>query len=966
MMGVQDDLDGGQSCCRTFWSAGKGDGTFNAGFELISFTSTYNQNPPGIFPVLPSDASAGVGFPLSFGNNHVGIVNGTGMLFLPGGTGAGIYLPTYFSGGGVLQFAGTPGFAVSSITAQPPLSVTNPVLSGQYCCSAQVELNTTQQGPFSGSISLDSDIVPNPFNVPVITYVGGPVFSISPTSLNFGYVKDGTTSSLSITVTNTSGSPAAIAQIAISGDSAFTDTSTCTGEIATNCTISVVFAPTKIAASTGAIVITDQNGKSTTVSLQGNGYQSGPTIQILPTNIAFGNQQIGTTSAAMTATVTNTGDAPASVQSITTAAPFSIQSTQNCMAIAPGGLCDVYVTFAPTTPGSQTGAVTVVDDAPTSPQSLPLTGTGTGPSFAASPTSVSFGDQVVGNPVTPQTVTFTNTSTAGSTATVSLTGGNEYSQTNTCSGTIAKGASCSVSVTFVPVNSGSQQATITVTDQNGVPTKVGITGTAHFVSSFSATPASLNFGYQKINVTSSPLSVRLQNTSLHAATASIGALGSFAVSNSCTGSIAVGATCMLTVTNTPVSVGNESGSITITDEYSQVTTISLSGSGYLTGAITTITPAAPSFGNQQINTASPAQSVNLQNTGDIPLQIQSVTASSGFQETTKCGTVQIGASCVIQVLFSPASTGAQSGTMTIISNAAGSPQAIPLRGVGTAIPVPQLTITPAMLDFGSSFLGATSLPQVVTLQNTGTAPVTIQSVDTTGPFGSLNACGSSIAPGFSCAIGVFFQPTTTGAQTGTLTITDNISGSPQTVHLSGTGSTVTVEPSSGSSTSATINTGGTATYKLTVQAQDGYIGSLAVTCANAPSGMQCTPNPDSLALTANASTATVVITVAPASGAKSATISFRWIMGGIVSFALLLGIFPARLRRMGCGLVRYMAFLAACFLLWTMAACGGGQGNPSPGMPIETNYTLQAVFTTSTGESVNQPLKLTVIQQSAK
>src|SRR5277367_1504510 len=165
-------------------------------------------------------------------------------------------------------------------------------------------------------------------------------------------------------------------------------------------------------------------------------------------------------------------------------------------------------------------------------------------------------------------------------------------------------------------------------------------------------------------------------------------------------------------------------------------------------------------------------------------------------------------------------------------------------------------------------------------------------------------------------------------------------------------------------TSATINYGGTATYKLTVQSQDGYIGSLAVTCANAPSGMRCTPNPDSLAFAANASTATVVFTVAPAGAAKSATSSFQWIMGSVVSVALLLGIFPARLRRQRCELIGYLAFLAACFLLWTMAACGGG--NSSSGMTTEANYTLQAVFTTPTGESVNQPLKLTVIQQSAQ
>ena len=663
VMPVANDLEGGGTCCRILLSTGKGDGTFNDGYDL----SSYSESGP---PNVPFNAYSGSAFALNFGNSHIGFVNGNGLLFLPEPSAPGspyippgIYIPQYYlafsaPSSQIFQFAGTSDLAVSAITAQPPLSVSDPNLSDPYFLNAQITLSSSPQNSISGLVSITSNNALNPINVPVFGNLAGPLFSISPSSLNFGYVKDGTTSSLSITLANTSGSPAAITQIAMSGDSAFTNTSNCTGEIATSCTISVVFAPTKVAASTGSIVITDQNGRSASVSLQGNGYQNGPGIEISPTNIAFGNQQVGTTSAAIAATVTNTGDAPANVQSITTAAPFAIQKTQNCMPIQPAGVCGVYVTFAPTIPGPQTGTVTIVDSAPSSPQ------------------------------------------------------------------------------------------------------------------------------------------------------------------------------------------------------------------------------------------------------------------------------------------------------------------AIPLSGVGTAIPVPQLTITPTTLDFGSNFLGATSLPQNVTLQNTGTAPVTIQSVETTGPFSSLNACGNSIAPGFSCIIGVFFQTSTTGAQTGALTITDNVSGGPQTVQLSGIGSTVTVAPSSGSSTSATINYGGTATYKLTVQSQDGYIGSLAVTCTNAPFGMQCTPNPDSLAFTANASTATVVFTVAPAGAAKSATSSFQWIMGSVVSVALLLGIFPARLRRQRCELIGYLAFLAACFLLWTMAACGGG--NSSSGMTTEANYTLQAVFTTPTGESVNQPLKLTVIQQSAQ
>jgi len=77
----------------------------------------------------------------------------------------------------------------------------------------------------------------------------------------------------------------------------------------------------------------------------------------------------------------------------------------------------------------------------------------------------------------------------------------------------------------------------------------------------------------------------------------------------------------------------------------------------------------------------------------------------------------------------------------------------------------------------------------VTLTNSGTAALTIGGISTTGDFRQTNSCGSSLSTGASCAIAITFVPTATGTRSGSLTITDNAAGSPQTVSLNGTGET---------------------------------------------------------------------------------------------------------------------------------------------------------------------------------
>ena len=75
----------------------------------------------------------------------------------------------------------------------------------------------------------------------------------------------------------------------------------------------------------------------------------------------------------------------------------------------------------------------------------------------------------------------------------------------------------------------------------------------------------------------------------------------------------------------------------------------------------------------------------------------------------------------------------------------------------------------------------------VTLSNTGTAPLSISGISTTGSFQQTNNCGTQLAAGANCSISVTFSPTAAGTQTGTLAVADNAAQSPQSVALSGVG-----------------------------------------------------------------------------------------------------------------------------------------------------------------------------------
>jgi hypothetical protein len=213
------------------------------------------------------------------------------------------------------------------------------------------------------------------------------------------------------------------------------------------------------------------------------------------------------------------------------------------------------------------------------------------------------------------------------------------------------------------------------------------------------------------------------------------------------------------------------------------------------GAIAQLSPTSVNFGNQTVGIASSPQSVTLTNNGNISLTITSITSSvsNGTKvQTTTCGTsLIVGASCTVTLTWTPGVSGSMTGSISLADNATGSPQTVSLSGTGVT---PTVSLSPASLTFSNQVVFTTSAAETVTLSNTGLGSLTITKVSVTGAFTQTNTCGTTVATGASCTFSVKFAPTKSGTLTGSISISDNASGSPQKITVTGTGTDIQFTP----------------------------------------------------------------------------------------------------------------------------------------------------------------------------
>jgi hypothetical protein len=211
-----------------------------------------------------------------------------------------------------------------------------------------------------------------------------------------------------------------------------------------------------------------------------------------------------------------------------------------------------------------------------------------------------------------------------------------------------------------------------------------------------------------------------------------------------------------------------------------------------------------------------------------------------------------------------------------------------------------------------------------------------------------------------------------GLLSGNLTVVDNSNnqaGSVQSVSLTGWGEDFTLATASGSSSSATVAPGETATYALTLGDTGVFNGSVALTCTGAPAESACTVSPNPAARRSN-------ITVSVATTAPSAVAPWAippvWPHLPLSRTALMLAVLLAGATRAVWGWKEsgarrrrtlLLPLAAGLLQILVMAACGGGGNQPSnPGTPAGT-YVLTVTGTAGSGSTAlshNVTLTLTV------
>jgi uncharacterized repeat protein (TIGR01451 family) len=715
----------------------------------------------------------------------------------------------------------------------------------------------------------------------------------------------------------------------------------------------------------------------------------------------------GSTATSSSLTISNTGNGPLGITGVNVANSPDFSASGTCIPVGngavtvvePQGSCTFTVAFAPPT-GAASGAVSqtlVIDTDGTSNLTITATGTvgSSSPLPSLSITKTHSGNFTQGQQGATYTVTVSNGAVAGPTSgTVTVTDiapsgltilrmtgtGWQCGSTsvNVCTRTDVLAAGASYPPLTVTVNvatnatspqvnsvtvSGGGSASVTATDSTiiaGAPAPVATLNPPN--------GSTLAFGNQTEGVASTAKTVALTNSGTAVLTVTsisiTASAANFTETNNCPASLPVAttapSTCTISIIFNPSTTGPVTGTLAVQtdDSNDPMQTISLTGTGLPSGpAVATLTPPNGStlaFGNLMEGVASEAKTAMLTNTGGTALSVTGISINQevkAFSQMNNCteslGVTYPAASCTISVTFTPPSLGNFSGTLTVSTSDPRNPtQTISLTGTGVAGGTVALSAT--SLNFNDQVLTFRSSPQTVTVTNSGTGPLTITKITPSGDYAEADGCvaASPLAPNSTCTISVTFDPTTLGTRTGSVTLTDNVANSPQTISLTGVGTMVGLVTAPGSTTIVNVNPGGTAVYGLVLETPQGTMGTAQLGCTSPDATISCSVVPPSVKLTGKTvETAVVVNSYCTANtaplGLPIQGVPLGWI-GILCAVAILTFESASASGRRRSRLAVLPALLTAVLIV--SAACGNLPKNPA-GATQPGNYQLNITAT---------------------
>lgn len=649
--------------------------------------------------------------------------------------------------------------------------------------------------------------------------------------------------------------------------------------------------------------------------------------------------------------VRNVGSGPGSVF-LNTTGDFS--STNHCGGGVPAGTsCTIDLTFTPTVAGSTSGQLSINNNATT----IFMNGWGSSTALVPSTSTVNFGTQYIGVPGLARVVTLQNaTNEPASYSGVNVSDG--FSATTDCAATIPARGSCHITLTFAPTTNANYQGTLTVASASSV----SLNGVGRILSDLALSTFDVEFGFTLLAGPYGTQNVTVTNKSATTVNISgVSATGDFSQTSNCVGPLATQASCTISVKFVPTAEGDRYGQLSISHDgvgSPQQALLHGLGRGYLT-----LTPSNVDFGHQAVGTPSAWQFLSVGNNSNQALTISGITVSDNEFAIAQnpCPTpLQPFFGCALQFTFTPTNPGHHQATVTVTTSNPSSSETATLQGIGDG---PELALSTQSLSFGTVELGAAPTSQNVTVTNSGTVDLQISGIAASGDFSETNVCPAKLSAGAQCSLTVSFKPSTLGVRSGTLSVTANVSSSPRTVALAGTGADFQLVAPSPSATSQTVKAGQTATFTLQVSGSNDFSDSVTFACANVPASYTCAVNPQSITLNSASQNVTVSVTT-PATGGGMATPISALPMWPTATLTLagLLACLALLTRRRKMSLIMASTVLGMALL----PSCGGGSSSPLPTMsappaPVTPQtHTITLTATASGGSVKSTALTVTV------
>jgi formylglycine-generating enzyme required for sulfatase activity len=759
---------------------------------MVSVSGTGVAAPPGPAPDISLSSSV-----LNFGNQWVGQgvgSNGSNITITNNGDVA-LVLTSVSSSDPQFTFGDPKTFSLSPGGAKALQVYFGPTSPGSHSATITINSNDPDQGAVSftatgtGVAQPAADIV------------------LSSTSLLFGDVQTGQSSTQKLRVSNTGNAGLSVFSI-ISSNGQYTITPVSFSLMASDVAgkeihfqdVTVTFTPNDMGVQSATLIVSsdDSDEGSLAVSLSGNGVaQPVPDISLSSSSISFGEGQVGQ-SFTQSFTISNSGSAVLAVGKISSSSDRFVSSDAGNFTLNPNETRSINVTFNPNTTGQFSESVTIISDDPDE-NSLALTLTGTGvspppvltPDISLSVASLNFGDVTMGQ---SQSHTFSisnvgNAVLAIGTITSSST---QIVLSEVGSFTLSGGELRTITVTFSPGTIGdfSENITINTNDPDESTLVITLVGTGLSSTPPDTQPPSGN--------SSTPILIALSQIDIGQVTTGSSAQFNVLVKNMgdailaidslyVTGDgfsvegvrlgIAPGDSALVHLGFRPGSLGTFQGSLYIksNDTSKAFYEIALIATGVAPVRIPNIVvdKSRMNFGNVVGVGSRGQQDLDLRNTGETTLNFSITTSSSTVEVEPAQGTVDVGGTTTLTVFFAPTQAGIKNESVTIHSDDPDQPEfVVEVFGDVQAYEGPRISVSTDSIGFADTQVGLSTQSKLI-IHNVGVVLLEVSDIQVEGLGFEVQPNRASVLPGDSISVVVQFNPDHGGEHQGILTILGN-------------------------------------------------------------------------------------------------------------------------------------------------------------------------------------------------